>query len=522
MPITKALCPTCKKPAVTVKEVQVDSERRVMYECGHVDVVKVLSAQSYDNYISTDNKRPFKFQIEGAVFATETANGRFIIADEMGLGKTVQMCMILWSHPKELTPALIICKAGLKIQMSREISRWNGELWLSQIIESEKDFLLPSRVKIISMDTLWRFSDIESWMKRAKIKSVFIDECQLMKNSDAKRTNGIRKAAAQVKYLGALSGTPIDNNAAEYFPVLNLVHPDRREFSTRNNYLMTFVDSYFSGYGMKYGGLKSVEKFKNATSDFIIRRLRKDVLPDLPDILRDYRYVEMGEKVNKAYQAEVEAFTDFYNSSDDKRSVAFGSGVLAYMARMRHIVGIAKIEPCLAYLEDFCTETNRKICVFTHHKDVENKIVELLRDHPDIYGNIYQLPEAADLRYNEIERFKNDPAGRILIAATLASAEGLNLQFCSDCILLERQWVPTKEEQAEARFPRPGQTADKINAVYIVAIGTIDEYLAKIVEQKRSNVKQTLDGIESQWSETSIITELAEILANSGQKAWSM
>ena len=109
---------------------------------------------------------------------------------------------------------------------------------------------------------------------------------------------------------------------------------------------------------------------------------------------------------------------------------------------------------------------------------------------------------------------------RILIASTLAAGEGLNLQFCSDCMIMERQWNPANEEQAEARFPRPGQTADKIMATYLIAAGTINDFLTEIVERKRSIVHSTLDNIDTKWDESSLIKELAETLNSLGLKKW--
>jgi SNF2 family DNA or RNA helicase len=98
--------------------------------------------------------------------------------------------------------------------------------------------------------------------------------------------------------------------------------------------------------------------------------------------------------------------------------------------------------------------------------------------------------------------------------------EGHNLQICSDCIIMEREWNPPKEEQAEGRFPRPGQTSDKITATYFTAIGTVDEFFAEIVEQKRSIFDSTMNGIKTNWNESSLIKELAEVLAQNGGKKW--
>ena len=97
------------------------------------------------------------------------------------------------------------------------------------------------------------------------------------------------------------------------------------------------------------------------------------------------------------------------------------------------------------------------------------------------------------------------------------------MQFCQDCIIMERQWNPKKEEQAERRFIRPeGAKGSTVNANYVVVDGTIDEYLTELVEIKRANTDQTLDGVEYEWNEAGLVKELAAVLAKKGSKKWRL
>jgi SNF2 family DNA or RNA helicase len=159
-----------------------------------------------------------------------------------------------------------------------------------------------------------------------------------------------------------------------------------------------------------------------------------------------------------------------------------------------------------------------------HHIDIgtslEIKLNRMLEDGGFGY-KVLRLEGNMDpiKRDGVVTQFTTGP-NRILIASTLASGEGLNLQACSDCIMLEQQWVPTKEEQAECRFVRIGQLADKVTSTYFVAVGTVDEFLANIKAHKRSNVKQTLDGETIKWNETELMRELIEVLATKGGKKW--
>ena len=99
------------------------------------------------------------------------------------------------------------------------------------------------------------------------------------------------------------------------------------------------------------------------------------------------------------------------------------------------------------------------------------------------------------------------------------------MQFCSDCLLSERQWTPSKEEQAGiGRFRRPGQK-NTINLNYLIAVGTVDEHLTGIIERKVrhiSGVDAGYKGESVQFVESSVIKELAELLANSGKSGWKL
>jgi SNF2 family DNA or RNA helicase len=129
-----------------------------------------------------------------------------------------------------------------------------------------------------------------------------------------------------------------------------------------------------------------------------------------------------------------------------------------------------------------------------------------------------------DDRQRVVDEFtKGKP--RILIASTQAAGEGVTLYPCDEFILLERQWNPANEEQAEARGIHPESKAAQINATYFLATGTIDEYFTELVEKKRGLLKQTVGGIvgaERTWSEDGLMRELAEIIRVKGGKKWRL
>lgn len=541
-------CPTCNKIAETANEMQIGSLIIRTYTCGHTDTLTGTVAADEDtlNIISLDGKRPFKYQLEGGRFI-EAANGCALVADEMALGKTVQALMYVKAHP-ECCPFMVFPKAGLRVQWNKESVRW-GDFMMQVLDEGANAFFLPGMDGyIVSLDSAWRIGmkmkktravgedkatityepipgkTLPDMITKLGIKTIIIDECQMIKNPESKRTKAIQQVCQMVDHKIALSGTPIKNNAAEYFPILNMLRPDK--FPSHKNFVFGWCDTYFDGYKTKTGGLKNVPKFMEFTKDFIIRRTRNEVLPDLPNIFRQFSYHELGELVEDMYKQAMREFLDYHADSGSDTGMARSMNLLAMLSKMRHLTGIAKIEPVCEYVEEHIMQTNRKIAIFHHHKDVgasiRLKLENMSREWPAEWGKgILQLSSDMDSyqRDEVIMRWASDEY-RVCVLSTLASGEGLNLQFCSDMIQVERQWNPANEEQVEARFPRPGQTADKINAHYPVAVGTVDEMFSEIVERKREICNMTMSGQAIKWDESSIIRELADVLAAKGGKKW--
>lgn len=524
-------CEFCGKRAIEKSRYRFGSYWSVTFECGHSSMFDALeevkeTSTSWELFKSIDGRKLYEFQKTGASFAIE-ANGRCLIADAMGLGKTVQALAFLWRMEKRALPALVVTKSTLKYQWSHEIYRFLGPEYVNQVIENKNQKPLTEfgfKVVIISFDMLRRcdWLEDEKFMKD-RFKTVIIDETQNIKNPTAQRTAFVRKLTKNVPHVIGLSGTPIKNNAAEYFTILNILKPER--FPSYKHFEHNYVNTWSNGYGVKAGGLKDPEGFAEKTKDFIIRRTQEEVLPDLPKLNRQYRYAELGPEVEKAYVELMEKFQKAYN--EGARMMGSG-GILEYMTHMRHLTGRAKVEPVVDYVTDFLTDTDRKIVIFRHHNDVHGEIEALLAGLCRAMNLSMPISLTSDLtpeqRHEVVMQFKDDPNARVLIASTLASGEGLNLQFCSDCIMVERQWNPANEEQAEARFPRIGSEASVVNATYQVALGTIDEYFADLVESKRQIVHEALSGKTSEvaYDETGLMKELAEILATRGMDRWRL
>lgn len=527
--IVKRKCPYCIPSRDFIERSKIDfGKNRIIYgTCGHgiTESITQVDDSRYD-FHSTDGKSLRDYQILGIKFA-ELSNFRCLIADEQGLGKTVQGLGCLRLHPDTLIPAIVTTKTTVKRQWYFEVQRWAKENGFRvQVIQSKKEKALPGLdIYIISWDLckadgIWDL--VTNPDGSSQIKTLILDEVQAIKNHLSDRAKAVQDLSKNIPNIIGLSGTPIKNHAGEYFTILNILQPTR--FPTYQGFLRDYCDSYETMYATKVGGLADPIRFKEDTKDFIIRRLRAEVAPEIPVVDRQFYHVELQKKFHNAYKDGLKELEDLMYSEMDGMQMAAAKIVI--MTKLRKITGLSKVPDCIEYIEEFLeNEPDKKIVIFAHHHDVVNLLELQLNRALEVLGlqPVLNLHSGLDgnKRAEIVDRFKDNRDRRIMIASTLAAGEGLNLQFCSRAVMLERQWNPANEEQAEGRFARIGQQ-DNIVAKYMIASETIDEYFTELVESKRAIVASTLDGKEMQWSESSLMKELADILVSKGKQAWRL
>lgn len=509
--IVKKECPTCKLPAIETDRVEFGSIKIISLKCGHSIFEEPLQVSPYENVVSFTDWKLRNYQIQGAKFIEES-NARCLIADEQGLGKTAQAIVPFIFH-KNLLPAVFVTKTTVKHQIFHECRNWVGQELLVQVISSSKEIALPGfQIYILTYDML---KSEESIFKNISPKTLILDECQAIKNHLSERAKAAQRFSQKVEHVIALSGTPIKNNAGEYFTILNILQPHR--FPEYRPFLERYCDHYDTMYATKIGGLKDSDLFHEETKDFILRRTRAEAAPELPAMDRQFYHVELDRKFNSAYREAMKELDDlFYSDESDTMSM------IAIMTKMRRITGLNKVPYCAEFIREFLESTDRKITIFAHHKGVVRLLEGTLTNELKIKTLNLHAGLTGNQRAELVEKFKNDSASRVMIASTLAAGEGLNLQFCSDCILLERQWNPANEEQAEGRFIRLGQLASTVTATYMLASETIDEYFTELVEKKRAIVKSTLDNESIDWDSNSLMKDLAAVLLSKGKEKWRL
>lgn len=536
---TPYFCGNCLKEETVQKIIgkfaRLSCKHLVIYKT-HV-IVPIVPKDNFleDFFNKKTGDRAKPFQVEGIKFI-EHSGFKCLIADEMGLGKTIQALGGLKQFEAKFCPCLIIVKSSLKIQWFVQILNWLGPDFIPQIIEDGKNLPVEGfNVYIASYDIFRRFStkvvkttksdyghEITKEVKENPFydfpfKGVILDEVQSIKGN-SKRTDEVRRICDNRESILALSGTPIKNNAAEYFTILNILRPDL--FPTLKGYLSQWVEVEIKKGIPSYKGIRYPEDFKEYTKDFVIRRTREEVLPDLPKINRIFYHVDFETaKLKSQYEAAENDFIRMMESGA-KRDVV---NIIAAITVARHLVGIGKIIPTVDKIKEFLDNTDRKVIVAAHHEDVQKTIVNLTSEYCKEIGKPLPMHYHSGLNSNQRQDLINDfvtSKAQILLGSTLAMGEGVDKlqRVCHDLIFVERQWNPANEEQFEGRLVRMGQESDHIDGIYMVVTGTIDEYFTDIVESKRRYMKQALEGKDIGWSEAGLLQELYEAIASKGRK----
>ena len=447
-----------------------------------------------------------------------------LIGDEMGLGKTIQTIGFLNLHP-EFRRILIVCPSSVKPNWKREGEKWNttGLTW--GIAEGSKK-LPETDVVVINPDILGkqkkRLASI-SWDVRV------LDEAQYYKNKKAARTKNALGIPA--KFRLSLTGTPIENKIKEIHPIIEDLDPETwgNFFAFAKRYCGARQESVPAWENGKpkvdergrrvwkqiwnFDGSSNEEELQaRLRSSIMVRRLKANVLPDLPAKFRQVIALPLSSRIRSIMDDMMEeagldreaidkvlARTDaqemIAEASDDAEQFTEAMDSFEYimkaqfdqMSELRREIAIEKIPEGLEIIKGEM-ESAEKIIVFCHHKDSVAALAHGLKE----FGVVTATgDDSATKKDAAIQAFQEDDGIRIIIG-TDAIAEGVTLTKASLVFMFELDWRPSKNLQKEDRAHRIGQL-DNVLVKYLIMDGTIEARISEVVVRKLEIIEKAMD-----------------------------
>lgn len=432
-----------------------------------------------------------------------------IYGDEMGLGKTVEAIGEINYDPNPIKNILIIPPAGLTLNWEKELLRWMTRDLSGDFATGSK--LPNSDIVIMNYEIAYRLKDQIQARHLVKPWDYHIyDEFHYMKNPSARRTQAIlgdgtaQSLALFAKKKRWLSGTPFLNRPIELWPTLREADPHGLGCS-----LYLYGERYCQAYenDMEYKGAKNLESLQERLrSRLMVRRLKKDVLKELPPKRRQIIPLPVGANARKAVQAEMNFYANNQAMIDQavekaERAQAVGDSAsfntaskdlkdlkqVAFeeMSKLRHDTGVAKIPYLIQYIESIM-EQQQKIVLFIHHEDVNDPILE----H---FGRIAvqrngRMNKAA--KQLSVDRFMEDCSVRLFIGS-ITEAVGYTTTIGEYCLIGEEDWRPTVVSQAEDRLHRIGQRGHVL-VQHLVFDGSLDARMVKKTVEKQEIIDAAL------------------------------
>lgn len=439
----------------------------------------------------------YPFQVAGVEFLN-AVDGKGMIADEMGLGKTVQALEYLYVHPEQ-RPALVVCPASLKINWEREAKKWLPETDSIQVING-KTITSGSSVYIINYDIIKKH---EEALKALNFQVGILDESHYIKNYKAQRTVKIQELFAKIPHRILLTGTPILNRPSELYTQISIIQPGM--FYSFFKFAERYCNMRKTRFGIDTSGASNIQELNERIKMFTARRLKSQVLQELPDKIRTTLELEIDNKTEyiKAEHNVIEYLRE--KKGDSAALAASNAEMLVEIESLKQLSAKGKLAAVFEWIEDFL-ESGEKLVLFATHTETINAIKSKF---PEISVSLTGS-DNQESRQNSIDQFQNNPNIKIFIGNLQAAGVGITLTAASNVAFIEMGWTPSSMQQAEDRCHRIGQK-NAVNIYYLLGKSTIDIKIADLLTSKATNIDAIMDG--EQAPELNIMANLIEYLA---------
>lgn len=385
---------------------------------------------------------------------------RALLADEPGLGKTAQVAAAARKLLGVGGLVVVICPASLRTNWQREWKRWNLGRQELQVFSYEQAHKAPRGCHVL-----------------------VADEAHYLKNRTAKRTRVFYEdLALYAKTVWLLSGTPAPNNAAELWTHFHYLWPQSIGNASWFKFVQTHCNWSMGDYGMKIHGTKNPAAIRELLRPVMLRRLKRDVLQELPPISFHDLPLEVSATAALLKEADHIADSKAIALALDKGEL---ESLAPSMSSLRRVTGLAKVPAIVEWIENNAGDGS--LVVFGHHREVLGQLRTQLVDRGVRTVSI-QGDSSAQERDRAVDDFQCGRA-QVFLGNIQAAGTGLTLTAASRVLFAEASWVPAENSQAAMRCHRIGQT-EPVQVYFASLAGSIDEAVMEVVRRKTEDISQ--------------------------------
>ncbi|MDI6601214.1 MAG: SNF2 helicase associated domain-containing protein [Thermoanaerobacteraceae bacterium] len=434
-----------------------------------------------------------------------------ILADDMGLGKTLQGLALLLSEKEEHNlygrPAVVVCPTSLVYNWESEAKRFTPSLNVMVISgnRSERERMIADAdgydLVVTSYPLIRR--DIELYKDR-EFSFCILDEAQHIKNPLSDSARSVKEIKSRRRF--AFTGTPIENNLTELWSIFDFLMPGYL-FSHKK-----FVEKFEKPI-IKDNDKKALDDLIKHIRPFVLRRMKKDVLKELPDKIETCYKAELTKQQKMVYMSYLHRIKDEIGKEIDRNGFEKSKiKVLAGLTRLRQICchpgmflegysgGSGKLDLLMETVEDI-KDGGKRALLFSQFTSALNIISKELDKRGITYFYLDGSVKSGD-RFDMVKRF-NEGERDIFLISLKAGGTGLNLTGADTVIHFDPWWNPAVEDQATDRAHRIGQK-NVVQVIKLISQGTIEEKIIDLQNKKRDMVNSVID------SEETFISSLTE------------
>ena len=414
-----------------------------------------------------------------------------VLADDMGLGKTLQIIALLKSdlNSNEKATSIVVCPSTLVLNWKAEVEKWCNCIKVliirgnseerAEKIANYQDYNLV----ITSYDLLKR--DIEQYDNK-NFKYIIADEAQYIKNASTQNATSLKSLKGKIRF--ALTGTPIENSIAELWSIFDFIMPGY--LYNYNKFKKKFEEPI-----LKLEDNEALESLKRLISPFVLRRVKKDVLTELPEKNVTIIKNEMEPEQEKLYfsflaQTQKEVAEELSANSFEKSKFK----ILMLLTRLRQICchpslfienyngSSGKLKQCMDLVSD-AISSGHKILIFSSYTSmfdiIEDEFKKMNINYFKLVGNT-----PVSQRIEMVDEFNNNPSIKVFLISLKAGGTGLNLTSADVVIHYDPWWNISSENQATDRAYRIGQK-NSVQVYKLITNNSIEEKINKMQERKQ-------------------------------------